>query len=81
MPSLLDIFVWSGLWLVGSESGQKQSVKLLLQYGLQHNSTPTTTPPPHSHTLSVYTVRLLWEGGEGQREDRGATVHKYSIVP
>jgi hypothetical protein len=38
-------------------------------------------PPPHSHTLSVYTVHLVWEGGEGgggQREGRGATVHKYS---
>jgi hypothetical protein len=22
-------------------------------------------PPSHSHTLSVYTVRLVWEGGEG----------------
>ncbi len=34
-------------------------------------------PPPHRHTLSVYTVRLLWEeggGGGGQREGRGATV-------
>ncbi len=31
-------------------------------------------PPPHSHTLSVYAVRLLWEGegGGGEREDRGA---------
>jgi len=37
-------------------------------------------PPPHSHTLSVFTGNLLWEGGEGgrgQREVRGATVHKY----
>jgi hypothetical protein len=33
-------------------------------------------------TLSVYTVHLVWEGGRGggggQREDIGATVHKYS---
>jgi hypothetical protein len=43
-------------------------------------------PPPHNHTLSVYTVHLvLGRGGEGQREGRGATVegrgatvHKYS---
>jgi hypothetical protein len=41
-------------------------------------------PPPHSHTLSVYTVHLVPEGGGGgggglgQREGRGATVHKYS---
>jgi hypothetical protein len=38
-------------------------------------------PPthPHSHTLSVYIVHLVWEGGGGvQREGKGATVHKYS---
>ncbi len=39
-------------------------------------------PPPPRHTLSVYTVHLVWEGGKGggggQREDRGAAVHKYS---
>ncbi len=40
---------------VGSESGQKQSVKLL------QNMVCNTTqhPPPHSNTLFVYTVRLL----------------------
>ncbi len=56
------------------------------EYGLQHNS---THPPPHSNTLSVYTVHLVWEGGgevrekvEGQQYTRivpsstGATVHK-----
>jgi hypothetical protein len=26
----------------------------------------------------VYTVHLVWEGGGGQREGKGATVHKYS---
>jgi hypothetical protein len=31
---------------------------------------PTTPPPPHSHTLSVFTVRLLWEGGGGVGEVR-----------
>jgi hypothetical protein len=37
------------------------------------------SPPPHSHTLSVYTVHLVREwGGGGQREVRGATVHEYS---
>jgi hypothetical protein len=38
-------------------------------------------PPPHSHKVSVYTVNLLWEGGEGgggQREGRGPTLHKYN---
>ncbi len=64
---------------VGSESGQKQSVKLL--HNMVYNTTqhPPTPHPTVSHTLSVYTVRLLWEGGRGgggQREGRGATVHK-----
>ncbi len=43
------------------------------------------THPPTSRTLSVYTVHLVWEGGGaggrgegGQREGRGARVHKYS---
>jgi hypothetical protein len=43
----------------------------------QLNASPP--PPPHSHTVcTVYTVRLLWEGGRGggQRKGRGATVHK-----
>jgi hypothetical protein len=44
---------------VGSESGQKQSVKLL--QNMVYNTTQHLTPPPPSHTLSVYS--LLWEGG------------------
>jgi hypothetical protein len=28
-------------------------------------STTQHNIPPHSHTLSVFTVRLLWEGGRG----------------
>jgi hypothetical protein len=47
------------------------------EYGLQQ----PPTLPSHSHTLSVYTVCLLWGGGGGvgggQREGRGATVHKW----
>jgi hypothetical protein len=44
--------------------------------GLQHNSTPPT-PHPHSHTLSVYTretvytVYLVWEGGEVRENVEG----------
>jgi hypothetical protein len=74
-------FFWGGvkvLWV--SKSGQKQSLKTPAEYGRQHNSTPPPHPPPlHSHTLSAYTVHLLWEGGRGggcQREGRRATVHK-----
>jgi hypothetical protein len=34
------------------------------EYGLYN----TTQHPPPSHTLSVYTVHLLWEGGGEVRE-------------
>jgi hypothetical protein len=44
---------------VGPESSQKQSVKLL--QNMVYNT--TQRPPPHSQTLSLYTVGLLWEGG------------------
>ncbi len=47
--------------LVGSESGQKQSVKFL--QNMVYNTTQQPPHSPHNHTLSVYTVRLLWEGG------------------
>jgi hypothetical protein len=66
---------------VGSESGQKQNVKLL--QNMVYNTTQHP-PPPHRHTLSVYTVHLLWEGGRGgggQREGRGATIHKRGRKP
>jgi hypothetical protein len=66
--------------LVGSESAQKQNVKL------QQNMVYSTI---HTHTLSVYTVHFVWEGGEEVREkiegqqytsivpsSMGATVHK-----
>jgi hypothetical protein len=42
-------------------------------YNTTQHSTPR--PPPRSHTLSEYGVCLLWEGGGGQREGRGTTVH------
>jgi hypothetical protein len=65
---------------VGSESGQKQSVKLI--QNMVYNTTQyPPIPPTYSNTLSVFcihTVRLLWEGGRGgedQREGRGATVN------
>jgi hypothetical protein len=58
---------------VGSESGHKKSVKLQ-QIMVYYNT--TQHPPPLPHTVCmVYTVRLLWEGGEGwecQREVTGA---------
>jgi hypothetical protein len=63
---------------VDSESGQKQSVKLLQNLcSTTQVNTPLTSP--HSHTLSVYTVQCIYlgkegRGGGGQREGRWATV-------
>ncbi len=48
---------WCNNFFGGSESGQKQSV-ILLQ-NMVYNTTQHPRPPPHSHTLSVYTVRFL----------------------
>jgi hypothetical protein len=48
---------------------------------IQH---PHVPPPPQPHTLCIYCTFSLGRrecgGGGGQREGRGATVHKY-IVP
>ncbi len=76
MSSLLVIFVWGVKQYCRFWIWSETEYKTPAEYGLQHNSTPSQ---PHSHTLSVYTVNLVWErGGGGQIEDRGATVHKYS---
>jgi hypothetical protein len=63
--------------LVGSASGQKQSVKFL-QYGL-HSTIHLPPPPPQTHTVCINCTFRLGRGGGGQREDRRATVHKYSL--
>jgi hypothetical protein len=58
---------------VGSESGQKQSVKLL--QNMVYNTTQHPAP-----TSDIYIVYVYFgkggRGGGGQREGRGATVHK-----
>ncbi len=63
--------------MVGSEPGQKQSVKFL-----QNMVYNTIHPPPPSDThctVCIYCTFSLGRGGRGgQREDRGATIHKYS---
>jgi hypothetical protein len=89
MSSLLVICLGWCSNFVGSESGQKQSVQLLQNMVYTTIQHPPIPPPPQSHTLSVYTVHLVWGGG-GQREGKvdgqqyttivpssmGATVHK-----
>jgi hypothetical protein len=81
MSSLLVICLGWCSNFVGSESGQKQSVKLLqnmVYSSIQH-------PPPQSHTLSVYTVHSctlsLGRGGGVQREDTVEGQQYTSIVP
>ncbi len=59
MSSVL-VFLF-GRWcsnFVGSESGQKQSVKLLQNMIYNTTQHPPPTPHPHSHTLSAYSVRM-----------------------
>ncbi len=81
MSSLLVIFVgvvkkFCRFW-IWSET----EFKTPAEYGLQHNSTPSTPPPPPTKaTHCLYTAHLVWEGGRGggKREGRWVTVHKYS---
>jgi hypothetical protein len=64
---------------VGSESGQKQSVKLLQNMVYNTTQHPLTPPhPPQSHSFCMYCMFTLGrgKGGGGQREGRGATGHK-----
>ncbi len=37
------------------------------------------TPPPQTHTVCINCTFSLGRGGGGQREDRGATVQKYTL--
>ncbi len=62
--------------MVGSASGQKQSVKFL--QNMIYTAQFTPHPPPQTLTVCIDSTFSLGRGGGGQREDRGATVHKYS---
>jgi hypothetical protein len=62
---------------IGSESYQKQSVKLL--QNMVYNTTQHLhPPPPQPHTVCILYVYFGrgGGGGGGQREGREATVHK-----
>ncbi len=77
-------------YIVGSESGQKQSVKLLQNMVHSTFQHPPHPPPPQSHTVCIFFTLGGGEGGGGQREGTvegqqytrivplslGATVHK-----
>jgi hypothetical protein len=81
-PTPLCRFDWSfclGWWshLVGSASGQKQSVKFLQNMIYTAQFTPHP-PPPQTLTVCINSTFSLGRGRGGQREDRWATVHKYS---
>jgi hypothetical protein len=61
---------------VGSESGQKQSVELLHNMFCNTTQYPPLPPPPQPHTVCTHCTFTLGRGGGGQREGRGAIVHK-----
>ena len=80
MSSLLVICLGWCSNFVGSESGQKQSVKLLQNMVYSTIQHPPSTPPPTvTHCLHIL---YIGKGGRGswseRRYRRGATVHKYS---
>ncbi len=77
---LFSLGWWSNF--VGSDSGQKLSVKLLQNMVYNTTQRPTHPSPPtatHCQYIQVYTVHLVFfgGGGGGQGEGRDATVHKY----
>ena len=67
---------WSNF--VGSESGQKQSAKLLQNMVYNTTQHPPHPLPPLPHSLYILYVYFGkgGRGGGGHREGRGATVHK-----
>jgi hypothetical protein len=80
-PTPLCRFHWSfclGWWsnYVGSASGQIQSVKFLQNMVYTAQFTPHPSPP-QTLTVCINSTFSLGRGGGGQREDRGATLHKY----
>ncbi len=69
------------LYAPGSKSGEKQCVKLL--QNVVYSTFQHPPPPSPTATHCLYTVYCTFSlgrgrGGGGQREGRGATVHKYS---
>jgi hypothetical protein len=78
MSSLLVILFGVVKHFVGSESGQKQSVKF--QQNMVYNT--FQHPPPHNHTLSVYCTFCLGRGEGGREVREKVEGQQYtSIVP
>ncbi len=78
--SPLRVFLGWSSNLVGSQSDQIQSVKLM--QNMLSNRTPYP-PPPHTHCMRIYGTVYLFtqergEGGESWTREkiRGATVHR-----
>ncbi len=73
-PHLFGVVKQFGWFWIWSET----ECKIPAEYGLHYTQ---FNPSPQTHTVCIqYIVHLIWEGGRGQREDRGPTVpvHKYS---
>jgi hypothetical protein len=81
MSALLVICLGWCSNFVGSESCQKQRVKLLqnmVYRTIQHP--PSFPPPPVTHTVCIYSTFSLGSGG-GQREGKVEGQQYTSIVP
>ncbi len=81
-PTSLCRFHWPfclGWWsnLVGSASGQKQSVCRI--WSTQHNSPPLPPPPPETQTVCIKSTFNLGRGGEVREKIEGQQYT--SIVP
>jgi hypothetical protein len=79
-----SLVILLGRWsnLVGSASGQKQSVRFLQNMVCTAQFNP---PPPQTHTVCInYCSFSLGRGEGGRRSERrycrGETVHKYSSL-
>ncbi len=78
MSSLLVICLGFFSNFAGSESGQKQSVKLL--QNMVYSTIQHTPTPPVTHTVCINSTFSLGRGGGGQREGKVEGQQYTSIV-
>jgi hypothetical protein len=71
MSYLPVIFVWGDVSvLLGLNLVRNRVLNSCRIWSTTQLNTPSLTPHPHSHTLSVYTVHLPREGGGGKVREK-----------